>query len=242
MVEPDSPSRIRRRRAEAWENFQAFINERDSSNWMFRGHANEEWQIKPKIGRVDKAEHDAFREYTIFDTFRRRARIHLGNVSFTNWEWLCLAQHHGLPTRLLDWTSNPLMAAFFAVADRCSPDTDAVIIAVKVRQSEVVDQDDEHDPFGVEREKFVVPNSVVPRIVAQRGFFTVHPDPEEAWDPPSKFTKDSVTIPADCRNFFRRRLFYRGIDASHAMADIDGLCETLRWQYERGIAVGGVSY
>jgi hypothetical protein len=129
-----------------------------------------------------------------------------------------------------------------ALQDRSSPNSDALIVAVNIRESDVVDQYEETDPFAIEREKFVVPNAVVPRIVAQRGFFTVHPNPDQAWNPPPHFQLSSIRIPQRSRNFFRRRLFYRGVDASHAMADIDGLCETLRWQYERGIAVGGISY
>lgn len=242
MVEPDSTPSIHRRREKAWDDFQDFINRRDRSNWMFRGHGDAAWTLRPKNGRIGEREHDPFDEYNVFDTFRRRARIHLGDRNLSDWEWLCLAQHHGLPTRLLDWTSNPLMAAYFAVAGRATEDKDASVIAIQARPSHVVDQKHELYPFDVDEVKLVIPSAVVPRIVAQRGFFTVHPAPAEDWVPEKPLSIKRFTIPADCRQFFRRRLFYRGIDASHAMADIDGLCETLRWQYERRIAVGGISY
>ena len=226
-------------RGEAWKGFLAFCERSVRSSWIFRGMPSPAFELKPKIGWV-KVKYDADQEIRIFRNFKRRARMLIPPRPLTDWELLALAQHHGLPTRLLDWTSNPMIAAYFAISS--SPtDKDAIVHSVEVEGSKVVDMENEKDPHLVDEVKFVIPPAVVPRIINQHGLFTIHPEPEKCWVPHALRYRKFV-IKKDQRQYFQRRLFRFGIDASHVMPDLDGVCQTLRWQYEASIAVGSVNF
>ncbi|HHV7522379.1 TPA: FRG domain-containing protein [Burkholderia orbicola] len=84
---------------------------------LFRGQEDESWLLKPGIARSQYAQlvkQDT--EARMLAEFKHRGIPHLeSTVELADADWLAIAQHHGMPTRLLDWTGSALTALWFAI-------------------------------------------------------------------------------------------------------------------------------
>jgi len=223
----------------------AFVDRHQQPTWVFRGVADAvNHNLVPKIGR-DLELYDPDVEKVIFANFKRRARQHVDTRDMSEWDLLGLAQHHGLPTRLLDWTTNPLVAAYFAVT---SAPLDQTARVYAVQTPRLVNPKASTDPMSYAQLAALVPTAVAPRIVAQRGLFTVHPDPTKPWKPAAPTTSRTSIVPhhidieARFRPFFQQKLFQVALDAASITADLDGICDTLAWQFRTKTAVGTFNY
>ena len=110
--------------------FEGSLNQRLQryrSDLVFRGVADARWGLDTSLMRLGGIYPRL--EGSIFRSFRKYA--HRGTIDTdSDWKWLTLAQHHGLPTRLLDWTFSPYVAMHFATAEITHMNVDAAIWCV----------------------------------------------------------------------------------------------------------------
>lgn len=176
---------MRTEHVRSWAEYLEIVNEYTDGSWLFRGVSSASYVLQPSIGRKRLGGgYSAKLERDVFARFKREALPYLTFQPVDDWDWLALAQHHGVPTRLIDWSESPMVATFFAVANSQS-NSDAVVFIMRMPRS--IDTGMEGNPFSVETISFFHPAHVTRRIAAQKGVFTIHPRPYE------EFNDDSLT-------------------------------------------------
>ncbi len=220
----------------------------------FRGHSKVSYQLAPTIYRGTlKAEY----ERNFHTQFRSRALPYLKNKPKDDyWEWLFLMQHHGIPTRLLDWSNSALVALAFAILFNNSFDEDAVAWCLNPKIL--------NDCTRVNLDKFdIIPDistnvnaqssykldaAAIPdypiaitgplnseRIVAQKGTFTLFPNTssfnlEDKQEAHTFLTR--LIIKKENIESMKRQLLYLGITESSIYPDLNNLAIEIKKEFE----------
>ena len=223
------------------------------SDFAFRGRWDADDDLRTSLAKLSGEKLDVL-EVNLLRNFRKYASRDAVPVD-TPWNWLALGQHHGLPTRLLDWTYSPFVALHFATAKTGTFDRDGTVWMVdyvraheltpkKVREcleeygtnlftTEMLESiapdvrklDDHGDDFVL----FVEPPSFDERIVNQYALFSLMSRPEASLDDWLREHPDLVrriVIPAELKWEVRDKLDQANITERVLFPGLDGLT---RW-------------
>ncbi|MBV1931919.1 MAG: FRG domain-containing protein, partial [Porticoccaceae bacterium] len=173
----------------------------------------------PKIGRC-KDTYSISHEKELLVRFIRQSQPYITYTPTSKLEWMILAQHYSLSTRLLDWTTNLMVALFFA----CRGDSDAPGAVYEFLSSSIYDlTEDGPDPFQITELRVVKPNHLDKRIVAQQGLFTLHPTPTES---PQWSGRKYIITPA-LKKEIKEKIARFGFKPSTMFPDLENLAHDI---------------
>lgn len=203
---------------------------------LYRGQPIDK-TLLPKIARYDVHDVDAI-EREMLAEFQRRS-IHLMNRQPNNlWDWMALAQHHGMATRLLDWSENPLIALWFSLMPALEVNAEySVVWGFHVPSEDIVKADDKQDPFEGGATKVFKPNHIIKRISAQFAWFTIHSQKSGKAFVPFEENEAyrarlfKIKIMNTCFGECKKWLHHFGINSAVMYQDIDGLAKHIEWLF-----------
>jgi hypothetical protein len=216
---------MREFKAKSFIDFHKFIERHDRRSTVYRGVSDATYELKPRIGRsdiklkrpLDKAER------AMFELFIDRSVPYLSFTPRNEWEWLGLMQHYGAPTRLLDWSHNPLVAAYFSVEKEGTNDSAVYAWRSKERP---IDIKKDLGPFAIRDVRKFIPAHYSERIIAQSGVFTVHPSPTMAMTSPHL---EKIIVLREFRKEMKNTLSRYGIHRATLFPGLDGLADHISW-------------
>ena len=203
----------------------------------FRGHANAEWQLTPSLFRFPT--HHIF-ERDVTQEFKRRAIgiIHNAPGESEYARWLFLMQHHGLKTRLLDWSESALAAFYFAAAPPDSKDGVLYLMSPSLFNARETGQREVYPPdapsvVSAIRDAFL-PTGAYEKTLA----FKSWPSNERIArqmghlsDRSNSGIMNRIEIPRADKSKIRTQLEFFGINRTTLFHDLDSLADDINKQY-----------
>jgi FRG domain len=225
---------------------QKQVEQGNENDLLFRGQPCDK-PLLPKLGRMSPRGKRGMIERLLVDKFACESLPFLEFEPKDEWDLLAMAQHHGLPTRLLDWTHSAVAALWFAVRHPPEKTDDGKglengIVWVLCAELEDFQLDTSvTSPLDNKLRTLIFrPKAISRRIVAQSAVFTVHKLIDRssnfvALDKNARYRKKlmKLIVPPEAFVGIRTDLNMFNVNAASVFPDLDGLCSHLSWRYTK---------
>ena len=244
----------------SWSEFEEIVGKHSYRGWVYRGQVDATWPLKSSLfrayeevekitkentGKKKKINRDGH-ERIALQRFVNNAHLYSNNLPPKErpLEWFAIMQHYGAPTRLLDFTFSPYVAAYFAIENGSD---DSAIYCLKHSLFRQVDKD-LYDNLNELYEKILDEDSDViyvyepefstERLMIQQGLFLIPGTNDDSHEEIvlqyGKAISDKhcfkLIIPKRLRSTVLKQLRKMNMTASNLFPGLDGFCKSFKYQ------------